>query len=158
GFRNLLRIDSNHDTLVPEFLGCLLYKGAARYRRSIDRYLVRAAGQQPADIVNRAHATADGQRHEAGLGRPCNHVVDRIAVFVTRRDVEETELICTGGVVRNRRLDGIASVAQIDEIHALDDPAIFHVEARNDANLEHQVAILAVLMSLSASTASSRPS
>src|SRR5678816_1152041 len=31
----------------------------------------------------------------------------------------------------------IAGVAQVDEVHALDDAAVLHVEAGNDADLEH---------------------
>ena len=39
------------------------------HRRGVDRHLVGAALQQLADVVDGAHAAADRQRHEAGLGR-----------------------------------------------------------------------------------------
>jgi hypothetical protein len=35
---------------------------------------------------------------------------------VGRRDVEEAEFVGAGGVVGDRRFDGIARVAQIDEV------------------------------------------
>ena len=93
--------------------------------------------QELADILDRAHAAADGQRHEAGFGGARDHVEDGVAVLVARGDVEEGQLVGAGGVIGDRRLDRIAGVAQIDEIHALDDAAVLHVEAGNDADLEH---------------------
>jgi hypothetical protein len=45
----------------------------------------------------------------------------------------------TLSVVGHGRLDGIAGVAQVHEAHALDDAAVFHVEARNDPLGEHQL-------------------
>ena len=44
------------------------------------------------------------------------------------------------GVVARGRLHGIAGVTQIDEAHALHHPAVFHVEAGNEALGEHQAA------------------
>ena len=84
-----------------------------------------------------AHAAADGERHEAGLGGAPHHVEDDAAVLVARGDVEEGELVGAGGVIGDRRLDRIAGIAQIDEIDALDDAAVLDVEAGDDADLEH---------------------
>ena len=135
--RHLLGVDRDHDALVAEFLRRLLHEGAARHRRGVDRHLVGAARQQLADVLDRAHAAADGERHEAGLGGAPHHVEDDVAVFVARGDVEEGELVGAGRVIGDRRLDRIAGIAQIDEIDALDDAAVLHVEAGNDADLEH---------------------
>ena len=158
GLRHLLGVDRHHDALVAEFLRRFLDESAPVDRRGVDRYLVGAAREQLADVVDRAHAAADGKRHEAGLRRARHHVVDRVAVFVAGGDVEEAQLVGAGRVICDGRLDRIAGVAQIDEIDALDHAAVFHVEAGNDADLEHQAAALAVRISLSASAASSRPS
>jgi hypothetical protein len=53
-------------------------------------------------------------------------------------NVEEAQLVGAGGVIGDRRLDRIACVAQVDEIDALDDPSVFHVETGDDADLEHR--------------------
>ena len=63
-------------------------------------------------------------------------------------------IVSTGGVISDRGRDRVTGVAQINEIDALDHAAVFYVEAGNDADLEHYAA----LISLSAATASSRPS
>ena len=122
----------------PNFSAASLHEGAARHRGGVDRHLVGARGQQPADVLDRAHAAADGERHEAGLGGAAHHVEDDVAVLVARGDVEEGELVGARGVVGDRRLDRIAGVAQLEELHALDDAAVLDVEAGNDADLEHR--------------------
>ncbi len=67
-----------------------------------------------------------------------HHVEDGVAVLVARGDVEEAELVGAGRVIGDRRLDRIAGVAQVDEVDALDDAAVLHVEAGDDADLEHR--------------------
>ena len=85
-----------------------------------------------------AHAAADGERHEAALGRAVDHVEDGAALLVARGDVEEAEFVGAGLVIGGGGLDRIAGVAQIDEVDALDDAALLHVEAGYDADLQHR--------------------
>ena len=56
-----------------------------------------------------------------------------------RRDVEKAQLVGAGGVIGDRRFDGIAGIAQIDKVDALDHPAVLDVETGNHAHLEHRV-------------------
>ena len=114
--------------------------------------------EQRADVVDGAHAAADGERHEARLGGAAHHVEDDAAVLVARGDVEKGEFVGAGLVVGDRRLDRIAGVAQIDELDALDDAAVFHVEAGYDADFEHAQAASAERRSFKAAAASSLPS
>ena len=93
--------------------------------------------KQRADVLDGAHAAADGERHEAGFRRAPHHVENDAAVFVARGDVEKAQLVGAGRVIGDRRLHRIAGVAQIDEIDALDHAAVFDVEAGNDADFEH---------------------
>ena len=105
-----------------------------------------------------AHAAPDGQRHEARFGGTLHHIKHDVTILVARGDVEERQLVGAGIVVGDRGGDRIAGVAQIDEIDAFDDPAVFHVKTGNDADLEHFQAARAAPISLSASAASSLPS
>ena len=93
--------------------------------------------KQRADVVDGAHAAADGERHEARLGGALHHVEHDVAILVAGGDVEKGEFVGAGFVIGDRRFHRIAGVAQIDEVDAFDDPAVFHVEAGNDADLEH---------------------
>ena len=61
------------------------------------------------------------------------HVQDGVAVLVAGGDVEEAQFIGAGCVVQRGLLDRVAGIAQGDEVHALDDAAILHVQTGNDA-------------------------
>ena len=76
-------------------------------------------------------------RHEAGFRGTAHHVENDAAVLVARRDVEEGQFIGASPVIGNGRPHWIAGVAQIDEVDSLNDAAILHVEAGNQADLEH---------------------
>ena len=89
-----------------------------------------------ADILDGADAAADRHRHEALLGGAGDDVEDGLAVFGARGDVEKAEFVGARGVIGERRLDRIAGVDQIDELHAFDDAAVLHVEAGNDAGFQ----------------------
>ena len=132
-----LGIDGDHDALLAEFLSGLLDEFAAIDGGRVDRDLVGAGSQQRLDIADGAHAAANRQRHKAGFRRATDHIQHDAAIFVGRGDIEEAQLVGAGRVIGHRRLHGIASVAQVDEIDALDDPSILDVEAGDDAHLEH---------------------
>src|SRR6185437_13760365 len=66
--RDLLGVDRDDDALAAEYLRRLAYEIGPRDRRGVDRGLVGAGEQQLANVVDVAHAAADGERHEALLG------------------------------------------------------------------------------------------
>ena len=137
---NAARVDRDDDALVAEFFRRARDEGTVGHGRCVDRHLVGAGEQQRADILDGAHAAADGDRHEALLGGAAHDIEDGGAVLVARGDVEEAELVGPGRVIGLRRLDRIAGVDQVDELHALDDAPVLHVEAGNEAGLQHGTA------------------
>ena len=137
--RHALGVDGDDDALRAEFLRCRAHQAAILHRRRIDRDLVGAGFEQRAHVVDAAHAAADGERHEAALGRAGDHVEDGAALLVARGDVEEAELVGARLVVSGGGLDRIARVSEVDEVDALDDAALFHVEAGYDADLQHEL-------------------
>src|SRR5215831_20999018 len=137
--RYALGIDGDDDALVTKLFRRLLHEFPPGDSRRVDRHLVGAGSQELADVLDRAYPAADGERHEASLGRAPHHVEDDVAVLVTGGDVEERELVGASRVIGHRRLNRIAGVAQVEEFHALDDTAVLDVETGNDANLEHVV-------------------
>src|SRR5204863_386300 len=72
-----------------------------------------------------------------------HHVQHDRAVLVRGRDVEEHQLVGALGVIRQGGLDGIAGVAQVEELDALDHAAFLDVEAGNDALGQHHAARIA---------------
>ena len=58
---------------------------------------------------------------------------ERVALLERRLHVEEDELVGAAVGVRGAELDRVADVAQLLELHALDDAAAGHVEARDQA-------------------------
>ena len=136
--RHTLGVDGDDDALRAEFLRCRAHQGAILHRRRIDRDFVGAGFEQSTHVVGAAHAAADGQRHEAAFGRAGDHVEDRAALLVAGGDVEEAELVGPRLVVSGGGLDRIARVSEVDEVDALDDAALFHVEAGYDADLQHE--------------------
>ena len=53
-------------------------------------------------------------------------------------DVKEAEFVGTRCVIGLGDLHRISGIAEVDEVHALDDPAVLHVEAGDEPRLEHQ--------------------
>ena len=123
---------------LPNFSAASRDEFGPRHGGGVDRGLVGAGEQQPADILDRAHAAADGQRHEALLGGAAHHVVERVAIVGRGGDVEKAQLVGAFAVVEARLLDRIAGIDQIDEIDALDDAAVLDVETGDDAHLQHR--------------------
>ena len=82
-------VDRDHDALGAEFLRRLADDLAVGDRRRIDRGLVRAGKQQIADVVGGTDPAADGERHEADLGRAPDHIEQDAAILMARCDVEE---------------------------------------------------------------------
>src|SRR5690606_3188878 len=103
-------------------------------------YLVGTRKEELADVLDLPDPAAHGQRHEAVLGGARDDVENRLAILVRGGDVEEAEFVRARRIVDDRRLDRIARIDEIDELHALDHAAVFYIEAGNDAGLEAHAA------------------
>ena len=133
-----LGVDIHHDALAAEPPGRLAHELRVLHRGRVDRNLVAAGVQQLADVVERADAAADGERHEDLLGRAADHVEHDVAPFVAGRDVEEHQLVGPFLLVAGGHRDRVAGVAQVEEIGPLHDPTAVDVETGNHALGEHR--------------------
>ncbi len=140
GCEILLGVDGDDDALAAEFLRGGAHEAPIGDGGRIDRDLIGAGEQEIADVLERAHAAADGERHEADFGGASDDVDQRAAVLVARGDVEKAQFVGARLVVGDGAFDGIAGVAQVDEIDALDDTAVLDVEAGDEAGFEHHSA------------------
>ena len=93
--------------------------------------------QDAARVGDRADAAAHRERDEdlaRGAGDHVGHDVARVA---RSGDVEEDQFVGALLVVAVGEFDGIAGIAQVDEVDALDDAAAGDVETGNDALGQH---------------------
>ena len=67
------------------------------------------------------------------IGGAADHIEHGAAVLMGRVNIQETKFICACFVICPRAFNGIARVAQPDEIHAFNDAPISNIETRNDA-------------------------
>ncbi|MNL69188.1 hypothetical protein D3C87_1940140 [compost metagenome] len=70
------------------------------------------------------------------LGGARHHVENGVAALVAGGDVEEGQFIGARCVIGDGRFHRIAGIAQVNELHALDDTAAHDVEAGNEAGLQ----------------------
>jgi hypothetical protein len=124
-------VDGQDDALGAEAARRLVQQLGPGDRRRVEGDLVGAGPQQPIDVVDAAHSPADRQRDEHLLRRTPDDVVCRVPAVAGRGDVQEDQLVRALGVVDLGHLDRVAGVAQVAEVHALDDPAGVDVEARD---------------------------
>src|SRR3954447_6876500 len=127
-------IQRQHEHLVAEPVGDLRDQLRPGDGGGVDRDLVRTGPQQPIHVLGAAYPAADGERDEDALGRAADHVIGGGAVTGAGGDVEEREFVGALGVVDPGHLHRVAGVAQVDEVHALDDSPRVDVQARDDAH------------------------
>ena len=126
-------VDRRNDALAAKFLGRFAHEFGAGDGGGVDRHLVGAGVEQAAHILDLAHAAAHGEGDEDARSHRLDHVQQDFALIGARGDVEEAELVRAIAVVARGDLDGVARVAQADEIHALHHPAGGDVQAGDDA-------------------------
>ena len=99
----------------------------------VDGDFVGAGADDGARIVERANAAACGERNGEFGGDATNGFEKRGAAVAGGRDVEDDEFVGAFGVVARGERDGIAGIAEADEVDAFDDASAVGVEAGNDA-------------------------
>jgi hypothetical protein len=125
------RVDRQHHALGPELAGRLGKQFGPRDRGGVERDFVGAGAQQRVDVLAGPHPAADRQRDEYLPGGAAHDVVHGLAAAAGRGDVQEGQLVRAFGVVPGGEFDRVAGVPQVAEVHALDDPARVHVQARD---------------------------
>ena len=133
----LLRVDRDHDGLRAPRIAAPTHELGRLHRGRVDADLVGAGREQSPNVVLGAYSAADRERNEDCVGRARDDFEQRASALVRGRDVEKRDLVGPGEVVAARALDGVAGVAKADEAHALDDPPVTYVQARDDALREH---------------------
>src|SRR5581483_7581317 len=100
--------------------------------------------QHFARLADAAYATGDAKRNVDGTRHALDPAAVDAAPLRARRDVVEHELVGARIPIAQCQLDDIAHVDVIAKAHALDDAAVAHVEARDDASAQHASASASV--------------
>ena len=129
---------ASHDALAAEAHRRLPDQLGTRHGGRVQGHLVRPGSQKRPHVFQTAESAAHGQRQVHGFGRAPDDVQHRGTALMRRRDVQEHELVGALSVVGNRGLDRVARVGEVQEPHALDDPAILDVKAGNHAAGQHR--------------------
>jgi hypothetical protein len=131
-----LRIDRDHDRLIAESSGDIGDQLRRPNRGRVDRDLVGTGEQQVLGIADRAYPPADGQRCEHLIRRARDDIDEGRSTFRGGRNIEEADLVGALLIVCGGLLDRVAGIAQLQEVDALHDAAVFDVETRDDAPRE----------------------
>ena len=103
----------------------------------VDGNLVGTGVEDGFGVCSGADAAADGEGDEELGGGSLHRVDQRSAAFVGGGDVEQDDLVGTGGGVAVGELGGVAGVDDVEELDAFDDAAGADVEAGDDALSQH---------------------
>ena len=126
-------VDGQHHGLRAELVAEFGDQFGPAHGGGVDGDLVGAGEQDAARVGHRADAAADRQRDEDLAGGAGHHVGHDLAGVAGGGDVEEDQFVGAVAVVAVGQFDGIAGIAQVDEVDAFDDAAAGDVEARDDA-------------------------
>ena len=127
------RVDGQYHGLRAEFVGEFGDQFRTADRGGVDGDFVGAGEQNAARIGHRTDASADRQRNE-DLARGAGHHAGHDFAGVARRgDVEEDEFVGAVAIVTVGEFDGVARIAQVDEVHTFDDTAAGDIQTGDDA-------------------------
>ena len=99
---------------------------------------VTSCTEKPSGVFDASDPSPNGEWDEDLLGGTADHVDGGVTLFRRRRYIEEHEFIGTLCVVSGSKFDGIASVAKVDEVDALDDAAGVDIKAWNYSSCDHR--------------------
>ena len=125
-------VHRQHDAPRAESSAHLVEHLRAGYGGGVDADLVGAGAQHGVDVVDGADAPTHGERDEHLVGGAFDHVHHGGATRTRRGDVEERQFVGAFAVVAFGQFDGVAGVAEVLEVDALDDATVVDVEAGND--------------------------
>jgi hypothetical protein len=140
--RGFLGVDGDDHALIAEGVCSLGDDFRTSQGRGIEADFIRTRTEEDSHILNGTDAAANGEWHEAAVGRAFDHVDDRFAALGRGGDVEEDEFVGALLIIANGKLDRIADVAQAvvfrpSELLAAGDESVVDVETGNDTFGEH---------------------
>ena len=121
----------------PYFFAASAYQLRVLHGGAVHGNLAGPGPENELDVLQAVDPAPDGQRdRDDGRDLP-DPLQPGLAVFHRGRDVEHGQLVGPFLLVEGGVLHGVACVADVHEVHPLDDAAVFHVQARHDLDDVH---------------------
>ena len=133
----MLGVDGYHNRLAAESTRSTRDKRWVVHSRRIKRDLVGTSGNHTAHANDVTKTPADGKGDGHLARRATCEFLGCCTVIARGGDIEENNLVGTLGIVERGQLDGVAGIAQVDEVDALHNAAVFHIHAGNDTFCKH---------------------
>src|SRR5690606_5260160 len=130
---DFLGINGNDDALRTKTAGSFADKFGIAHRRRIYTDLVSTGVEQVANILQCAHATADGKRNEDFRCHAFDRVQGSIAIFVTGGDIQKGDFIRALFVVTTGDFHRVPGVADTFELHPFHHASLVDIETGNNA-------------------------
>lgn len=128
-----LGIDRDDDALRAKAIRGFTYQFRIVNGRRVDTDLICTRIEHSANILNAADAATYRQGNKHVLRNLLYRVHGGIAPLMGGRNVQKRHFVGTLFVVAHGNLHRITRITDTDKIHALDDAAVIHVQAGNDA-------------------------
>ena len=139
-----LGIDIHHGGAAAEPIGYRRHQLGRAHGGRVDAHFFRTGLNELAGILERPDAAPHRERHEDCFRHTPHNVEHDGPAFVAGRDVEKHQLIGPLGFIASRHGHRIAGIDEIQKSCSLDDAALLHIEAWNDAFGEHARSVLSV--------------
>src|SRR5437899_7619405 len=137
-----LRVNRKDDGLRAKFPRQFGNEFGPFYGGSVHSDFVCTRAHHGAAVFQRANATACSERNGQFRGDAADGFEESGTAVARGGNVEHHEFVGAFGVITRRQSDGIAGIAQPDEVDALDDTFAVGIEAGNDAVREAHAASL----------------
>ena len=133
------RVDVDHGGAAAELARYGGNQLGGANRRGVDANFLGAGLDQLGGVLQRADAAPDRERHEDLFRNAPHHLEQDLPALMAGADVEEDQLVGPLFLVAAGDLNGVAGVAEVQEVDALDDAPAVHVQTGDDALGEHAI-------------------
>src|SRR5213593_1777292 len=130
-------INGDDNALAPESLCRSLNESGVIDCRRVQGYLVGATAQYFLNVVDIAQAASYRKRDIDAVGNASDHLCNDIPAVRRGGNVEKYQFIRAFFRITQTAFNGIARIAEVHKMNALDDAPIFDIKAGNNPLSEH---------------------
>ena len=131
-FRVDVYVDGGCNGVDPEFFNQFRNQIGLSERGRGNRNAIGSGVENGGGCFDVANSAANGKRNRRCRSNLFNNVQHGRAIFYRGGNIQQSQLIRSGGAVRLGAFDRVAGVDDVNKMHALDNATVSHVQARHD--------------------------